>query len=199
VLFAVPIPDKSCVVWSLSETRDSVHITRDLKNHTISLGQQSYINDIVKCFNLEDARDISTPMEPGIDLTPGTPHISPIKLGSQEQSKYREMIGVLLYCSGITCADVAYVIGTLSCYLDDPSKTHLDAARWAIQNLKTTREKCLVLGGKDPKLCGYMDADWASQAHCHSISGFAIFYGSGDVSWSSKKQPIVTLSSTEAE
>ncbi len=176
-----------------------VHITRDLKNHTISLGQQSYIDDIVKRFDLEDARNISTPMEPGIDLTPGTSHVSPIKLGPWEQSKYREIIGALLYCSGITRADVAYAIGTLSRYLDDPSKTHLDAARRAIRNLKATREKRLVLGGKDPKLSGYTDADWASQAHRHSISGFAMFYGSGAVSWSSKKQPIVTLSSTEAE
>ena len=57
----------------------------------------------------------------------------------------------------------------------------------------------LVLGGKDPQLQAYSDADWASQVHHHSISGFAIFYGQGAVSWSSKKQPIVTLSSTEAE
>ena len=64
--------------------------------------------------------------------------------------------------------------------------------------VKQTREKHLILGGKDPQLRAYSDADWASQAHCHSISGFAIFYGQGVISWSSKKQPIVTLSSTEA-
>ena len=57
----------------------------------------------------------------------------------------------------------------------------------------------LKLGGKDPKLHGYSDTDWASQAHRHSISGFAVFQGEGVVSWSSKKQPIITLSSTEAE
>jgi hypothetical protein len=41
--------------------------------------------------------------------------------------------------------------------------------------------------------------DWVSQIHHHSISGFAFFVGIGAVSWSSKKQPIITLSSTEAE
>jgi len=48
-------------------------------------------------------------------------------------------------------------------------------------------------------LNGFSDADWASQLHCHSISGYAFFFGRGAVSWSSKKQPIVTLSSTESE
>ena len=45
----------------------------------------------------------------------------------------------------------------------------------------------------------YSDADWASQVHRHSILGFAIFHGCGVVSWSSKKQLIVTLLSTESE
>ena len=99
----------------------------------------------------------------------------------------------------MTRADVAYCISTLSRYLEDPSKTHFAAVQRAIQNLKQTHDKCLILGGKDPQLHAYSDADWASQAHRHSISRFAIFYGQGAVSWSSKKQLIVTLSSTEAE
>ena len=65
-----------------------VHIIRDLKKHTISLGQQSYIDEIIKRFELEDARTISTPMEPGADLTPGAPHVSPIKLTACECSQY---------------------------------------------------------------------------------------------------------------
>ena len=41
--------------------------------------------------------------------------------------------------------------------------------------------------------------DWASHLHRHSISGYAFFVGLSTVSWSAKKQPIITLSSTEAE
>ena len=176
-----------------------VHITHDLEKRTISLGQQSYIDEIIKRFGLEDARPISTPMEPGSDLTPGNPHVSPVKLTARERSAYRGMIGALLYISTVTRADVAYPISTLSRYLEDPSTTHHAAVQRAIRNLKMTREMRLTLGGKDPQLRAYSDADWASQAHRHSISGFAIFHGQGVVSWSSKKQPIVTLSSTESE
>ena len=101
-------------------------------------------------------------MEPGSELTPGTPHISPVKLTARERSYYREMIGALLYLSTVTQADVAYCISTLSRYLEDPSKTHLAAVQRAIRNLKQTRDKRLILGGKDPQLRAYSDADWAS-------------------------------------
>jgi hypothetical protein len=53
-----------------------------------------------------------------------------------------------------------------------------------------------VLGGSDTTVIGYSDSNWASQIHRHSISGFAFFVGKGVVSWSSKKQLIITLSST---
>jgi len=43
------------------------------------------------------------------------------------------------------------------------------------------------------------DADWASQKHWHSISGYSFHFGQGAITWSSKKQHIVALSSTEAE
>lgn len=54
-------------------------------------------------------------------------------------------------------------------------------------------------GNKQTLLEGYSDADWASQEGRHSISGFSFHFGVGAVSWSSKRQAIVALSSTEAE
>src|SRR6266850_5187943 len=176
-----------------------VHITRNLANRTISLGQQSYIDEIVKHFELEDAHTTTTPMEHGIDLTPGNPHVSPAKISHAEFLNYRAVVGALLYCSTVTRPDIAFAVGTLSRYLDEPSKTHWTVAQRVIRYLKGTRNHCLVLGGSKPQLLAYSDADWASQLHRHSISRFTIFHGCGPVSWSSKKQPIIALSSTEAE
>ena len=99
-----------------------------------------------------------------------------------------------MYLSMMTCPDITFAITTLSKYLESPTITHPIAVKCVICYLKGT-----TLGGHKIDLSGYSDADWASQLHRHSISGFTFFLGSGVVSWSSKKQPIVTLSSTESE
>ena len=99
----------------------------------------------------------------------------------------------------MTRPDIAFAVSNLSQYLDTPHTTHLNAVTRVFRYLSGTKELKLILGGTDNTIVGYSDSDWVSQLHRHSISGFAFFIGKGIVSWSSKKQPIVTLSSTEAE
>jgi hypothetical protein len=76
---------------------------------------------------------------------------------------------------------------------------HLEFARHVIRYLKDTKGLWLVLGGNNSSLSGYSYADWVSNLDHHSISGFAFFLGNRVVSWSSKKQPIVTLLSMESK
>jgi hypothetical protein len=188
------ISDLGTINWLLG-----VNITRDINARTISLGQQAYIEQILSRFGLENARTAVTPMEVGLDLSPGSPHLSATLLTPAEKTKYREMIGCLMYATVMTCPDIAFAVSTLSQYLDAPHTTHLQAVTRIFRYLSGTKDLKLVLGGPYSAITGYSDADWASQLHCHSISGFAFFVGNGVVSWSSKKQPIITLSSTEAE
>jgi hypothetical protein len=138
-------------------------------------------------------------MEVGIDLSFDSPQVSAISLTATEKTKYREMIGCLMYAAVMTRPDIAFAVSNLSQYLDAPRTTHLHAVTRVFRYLSGTKELKLVLGGSDTTIVGYSDSDWASQIHRHSISGFAFFVGKGVVSWSSKKQPIITLSSTEAE
>jgi hypothetical protein len=138
-------------------------------------------------------------MEPGVDLSVDSPAVSPQLLNESEKSRYREAIGSLMYAMLATRPDLAFAVSTLSRFMETPHTTHWKAAQRVFQYLKGTHDLELVLGGDNSELIVYSDADWASQLHRHSISGFASFVGDGAVSWSSKKQPIVTLSSTESE
>jgi len=158
-----------------------------------------YIEQIVACFGLEDARHAATPMEPGIDLTPGSNAVSPNLLTLSAKGKYREMIGCLMYTSVMTRPEITFVVSSLSQHLEGPTTSHMHAAMCVFRYLLGTKELKLVVGGKHSKIVGYSDADWASHLHRHSISGFAQFIGHGLISWSAKKQLIVTLSSTEVE
>ena len=99
----------------------------------------------------------------------------------------------------MTCPDIAFAVSTLSQYLDSSYSTHIQAVTRVFCYLSATKELKLVLGGTQTNITGCSDANWDLQIHCHSISGFTFFVGIGTVSWSSKKQPIITLSSTKAE
>ena len=68
-----------------------------------------------------------------------------------------------------------------------------------VRYLKTMRDLELTYTGNDPTIMGYSDVDHASQIHRHSISGYVFHIGGGAVAWSSKKQPVVALSTMEAE
>jgi hypothetical protein len=188
------ISDLGPINWLLG-----VSITRNLKAKTISLSQQAYFEQIIARFGLQDACSTVTPMEPGIDLSLDSPAVSPTVLTPAEKTKYREMIGCLMYAAVMTHPNIAFAVSTLSQYLESPRTTHLIAVTRVFCYLSGTKSLKLILGGDYSNLTRYSDADWASHTHRHSISGFVYFVGIGAVTWSSKKQPIVTLSSTEAE
>jgi hypothetical protein len=96
--------------------------------------------------------------------------------------------------------DVAYAAGVLSQFIQNPGPAHWEGVKQVINYLGSTKNLWLTFGGgKDSVVKGFCYADWASQKHRHSISGFLFHYGAGAVSWSSKKQSLVLLSSTEVE
>jgi hypothetical protein len=103
------ITDLGTINWLLG-----VKISRNLEDHTISFCQQTYIEQILARFGLEDSRTAVTPLEPGIDLTPDSPAVSSTLLTPYEKTKYREMIGSLMYVTVMTRPDISFVVSTLS-------------------------------------------------------------------------------------
>jgi hypothetical protein len=96
--------------------------------------------------------------------------------------------------------DVAYSVGILSQFVQNPGQVHWEALKCVIVYLKCTKDLWLTFGGHIKTLVeGYCDADWAGQKHQHSISGYSFHMGKGAISQSSKKQYIIALLSTEAE
>jgi hypothetical protein len=77
--------------WLLGTT-----VEHNLEKHFIILGQEAFIDQIVTRFGLDDARICSTPLNPNVDLTPGSDHISPTLLSLSKKTTYREMIGSLM-------------------------------------------------------------------------------------------------------
>ena len=83
--------------------------------------------------------------------------------------------------------------------MENPGRPHWEAVKQVFRYLKGTKDVHLVIGDMQAGLEAFSDADWASQDHRHSTSGYIFTIDGGAVSWSSKKQPIIALSTMEAE
>ena len=156
----------------------------------IFISQEEYINEIFTRFNMSDCKPVKIPMEPGMKLT---------KEQQESDSPYREALGALMYLMISSRPDLAFVISYLSQYANCHGPTHWEAVKRVLRYLQGTKNRRVCLGGANQELKCFSDADWGHNEDRRSISGYAITFGSGTVSWSSRKQQCVAQSTTEAE
>ncbi len=113
------------------------------------------------------------------------------------------MLGALMYAALGTRPDIAYAVSTLSRFSTNPGPAHLNAVKRVFRYLAGTKSLWLTYGGvsdsDDGGLKGYADADGSMAEDRRAISGYAFIIDGGAVSWSSKRQEIVSLSTTESE
>ena len=189
------ITDHGPIQWFLG-----FEVKRDRKARTISINQHTYIESMVEKFKLTNAKPVSTPMEPGAQFSVDQSLSSLNQTSRMQGVPYTEAIGSVLWPVVVSRPDAAYAVRVLSQFMQNPGPAHWEGVKRVISYLGSTKDLWLTFGGqKETVLEGFCDADWASQKHRHSISGFSFHFGVGVVSWSSKKQGIVSLSSTEAE
>ncbi len=149
---------------------------------------------MLKKFNLEDAKQISTPMGTNGNLD------SDASGNMVDQKLYRSMIGSLLYVTA-SRPDVMFSVCLCARFQSSPRESHLTATKRILRYLKSTPNVGLWYPkGSNFELIGYSDSDYAGcKVDRRSTSGTCQFLGRSLVSWSSKKQNSVALSTAEAE
>lgn len=163
----------------------------------ILMHQSKYVKDLLKRFNMEKCNSAATPAETGLVLE---------KEGSEElvdPTYFRKIVGSLRYLCH-SRPDLAYSVGLISRFMEKPRMPHLLAAKRIIRYVKGTQSFGILferkLSAEDPELFGFTDADWCGdREERKSTAGFVFFYGRSPISWGSKKEPIVALSSCESE
>ena len=110
--------------------------------------------------------------------------------------QYQSIVGALLYCATNTRPDVAFSVAMLCRAMARPTPALLTAARRVLCYLHATRDLGLRYERSEERLYGMSDSNWATR---HSTSGHVFMQNRAAISWSSKKQATVALSSCEAE
>ena len=160
----------------------------------IFINQSKYCKELIKRFGMDSAKHMSTPMSTNC-------YLDKDESGqSIDIKQYRGMIGSLLYLSA-SRPDIMFSVCMCARFQSNPKQSHLSAVKRIMRYLLGT----INLGLWYPKnstcnLIGYSDSDFAgSKTDRKSTSGTCQFIGSALVSWHSKKQNSVALSTAEAE
>ena len=174
-----------------------LRITRDLRARTIEIDQTEYIQSVLERFNMADCKPARTPLPAGAvleqsDHPPATDAF---------RKRYQSLIGSLLYATLGTRPDIDFAVTRLSKFNANPSNTHWEYAKYVLRYLQGTKDFRLRYDGStNDGLVGFSDSDWAEDRDDrHSTSGFVFTMAGGTISWSSRRQPTISLSSTEAE
>ncbi|KAI0991940.1 hypothetical protein K3495_g16247, partial [Podosphaera aphanis] len=176
-----------------------VRITRDRPRKRIYLTQDAYARQILERFGLENCRPVDTPIAAGYEKflvrNDGVATSAEIK-------EYQSKIGSILYLAVHTRPDIAFACSAFSRYLSNPSAQHLKGVDRILCYIKGTINLGIMYDGNSPNshLHGYCDSDWGGDKGTRrSTSGSVFLLAGGVISASSKSQPNVSLSSTEAE
>lgn len=157
------------------------------------ISQQKYTLEILSRFHMMSCNSVSTPTEVGLKL------IKDDGGKKVNATHYKQIVGSLMYLTA-TRPDISNAVSLISRYMDTPSEFHLAAAKRILRYLKGTSNFGILYKKDEKDLLGYTDSDYAGDLNDRkSTSGYVFMLNSGAISWCSKKQPIVTLSSTEAE
>ena len=188
------LTDLGPVHWLLG-----IKITRDRAAHTISLFQSSFIDTILSCFSMTEAKPYSSPMVPGAIYGKKDSPSSPDEATRMQRTPYRQVIGSLMYAAVATRPDIAFAVSILSHFLNNPGDVHWEAVKRVFRYLKSTKDFTLTYGGERHDIEGYADADGGTQEDHHVISGYTFLIDGGAISWEAKRQELVTLSTAEGE
>ena len=150
-----------------------------------------------------NCKSIGTPMAPGSTLTKDQCPKTREEEIKMHNVPYISAVGSLMYLATMTRPDIAYTVGVLARFNSNPGMAHWKAVKRLFQYLKGTLDITLTYGpdSTTPDLFHtFCDADHGgNKDNGKSTTGYMIKLGTGVVSWSSKLQPVVMLSTTEAE
>lgn len=179
--------DLGDLVWILG-----MEVHRDRLARTMRITQRAYINTLLKRFGMMECKPIGSPAEGDLLRDPS----------AKPDKEYMCLVGSLLYAAMITRPDIAYAVQAMGRHLQASNESHFAAGKRVLRYLQGTKELGLTYSsaGDGSIVEGYADSDWASDKDTRrSVTAYVYKLGGAAISWASRLQPTVALSSAESE
>jgi hypothetical protein len=172
----------------ITQTEDSIRIT-----------QKIYIKSLLEREGLSGINSVTTPLDPNIKLEP-----NPDGEQGNRSNSFARLLGELQFLANCTRPDIAFAVNRLASYTANPSLQHFAAVKRILRYLAGTQDHGITYSKSDANsgnndFYGYADAAYANHDDLKSTSGYVFKASGGAITWKSKKQTTIALSSTEAE
>jgi hypothetical protein len=158
--------------------------------------QKKYVSDILKRFNMLNCNPAITPMETSSSLN------NDDEGKSVNSTHYKQMVGSLRYACN-SRPDICHSVGIVSRFMQSPKLSHMQAVKRILRYLQGTVDYGVLYSntdGNQRRLVGYCDSDWSGdKVERKSTMGYVFTLFNCPISWCSKKQNVVALSTCEAE
>ena len=187
-------------VTDLGEPKKIVSIEITMDNESITISQQKYIESILEREGMIDANPVGMPLDPHVKLVPNPEANEP-----NRSNAFSQRLGELQFLANTTRPDIGYPVNRLGAFTANPSLQHYTALKRILRYLSGTRTFGITYhDSKDENnngnlFHGFSDAAFANQDDGKSTSGYVFLASGGAITWKSKKQSIIALSTTESE
>ena len=166
----------------LGEVKEFLRMCITHSGQTIHLDQCAYLDKVLKCFSMTNAKSAPTPLPSNC-----IPKLAEGKASPELLRSYQSIIGLPLYLMIGTRPDIAYAVTKLAQFAANPSQEHLTSAKYICHYLAGTKDYSIVYDGKTAKgIAAYTDSDWASDPITRqSVTGYFFKSASGPIMWQS--------------
>ena len=169
----------------------------------MAVDQAEYAKDLLRRFDFTDCRSEPTPASTGT-LTVRTTLSTSTRPTRVTPSTFLSVIGALLWLALITRPDIAQAVGAAARHGAQPTPEAIEMVKRILRYLAGSLDRSIVYSplkhGQPLQLKAYSDSDWGGEESTGtSTSGMLILLNGTPVSWSSRRQKTIALSSTEAE
>jgi hypothetical protein len=177
-----------------------MRITRDRKNHKLTLSKGEYIENILERFRMNNEKPFSTPLASHLKLTKEICPKTQEQIEYMFRVPYSSTVGRLMYSMVCTRPDIAHAMGVVRRYMNNLGKEHWEEVKWILGYLRGTTTHALCFGDSNIVLQGYVDSYMIGDKDSMiSTIVYAFTIGETAVRWILKLQNVVALSTMEED